>query len=453
MNKSSLLIFYQVEELQRQYSELFPFLELSSTFNFREFGRSKNLFKDTELLNLSYITQKVHALLHLCELKRRRFTSVSYLDRALGYYPDKFDTNRINLLQFKSKSWTERIFILLFSNTFLVSVIQKILNILFNFEHFFKPVPAKEFDLIVLPYTGGISAEWDFLVWAGKKNKVTTIGIQENWDNLSSKQFLKYFPNVFLVWGDQSGSHLRTYQQYCGTIFEIGCLRLQELFELKKISHQSNYQNKVSKNKSGRKILYVDSGNARNDLRILEEISNYLANPNTIAEKLEIIYRTHPKFNNTKFQKIFIGKIKLLPHITVYEREDNESNFDRIQQIFNSDIIISTFSTYILEAAIVDKLCVIPTYNSNFKNHSPRKVLDDVPHFQGMSMLKKVKIAESFGELINTIETYSDNNSIILNDSNILNWFCKDADTKLQITEIINNYSLSNWKSRRLENE
>jgi hypothetical protein len=68
-------------------------------------------------------------------------------------------------------------------------------------------------------------------------------------------------------------------------------------------------------------------------------------------------------------------------------------------------------------------------------------------------MLKKVKIAESFGELINTIETYSDNNSIILNDSNILNWFCKDADTKLQITEIINNYSLSNWKSRRLENE
>ena len=444
MNKSSLLIFYQVEDLQRQYSELFPFSELSNTFNFREFGRSKNLLKDTELLNLSFITQKVHALLHLCELKKRRFTSVSYLDRALGFFPDKFDSNRINLLQFKRKSLTERIFIRLFSNSFLISVIQNILNILFSLEHFFKPVPVKQFDLIVLPYTGGISAEWDFLVWAGKKNKVDTIGIQENWDNLSSKQFLKYFPSVFLVWGDQSGSHLRTHQQYHGTIFEIGCLRLQGLFEIKKLNHQSDYRKKASKNKSGIKILYVDSGNGENDLRILEELSKYQANFDTTTDKLEIIYRTHPKFNNTKFQKIFIGKIKLLPFIRVYEREDTESNFDRIQQIFNSDIIISTFSTYILEAAIVDKLCVIPTYSSNFKNHSPRKVLDDVPHFHGMSMLKTVKIADSFGELINIIETYGGNGSIKLNDSNILNWFCKDVDTKLQIAEILKNHSLSN---------
>jgi hypothetical protein len=444
MNKSNLLIFYQVEDLQRQYSELFPFPELSNTFNFREFGRSKNLFKGTELLNLSFITKKVHALLHLCELKRKKFTSVSYLDRALGYFPDKFDSNRINLLQFKRKSWAERIFIPLFSNSFFVSLIQNILNMLFNLEHFFKPVPVKEFDLIVLPYTGGISAEWDFLVWAGKKNKVNTIGIQENWDNLSSKQFLKYFPTVFLVWGDQSGSHLRTHQQYHGNIFEIGCLRLQGLFELKKLSHRSDYQKKAGEDKSGKKILYVDSGNGENDLRILEELSNYQANFNTTTEKLEIIYRTHPKFNNTKSQKIFIGKIKLLPYIRVYEREDNESNFDRIQQIFNSDIIISTFSTYILEASIVDKLCVIPTYKSNFKNHSPRKVLDDVPHFHGMSMLKKVKIADSFGELINIIETYGGNSSIKLNDSNILNWFCKDADTKLQIAEILNNYSSGN---------
>ena len=92
----------------------------------------------------------------------------------------------------------------------------------------------------------------------------------------------------------------------------------------------------------------------------------------------------------------------------------------------------------------MDKLCVIPTYNSNFKNHNPRKVLDDVPHFHGMSMLKKVKIADSFGELINIIETYGGNSSIKLNDSNILNWFCKDADTKLQIAEILNNYSSGN---------
>jgi hypothetical protein len=136
----------------------------------------------------------------------------------------------------------------------------------------------------------------------------------------------------------------------------------------------------------------------------------------------------------------------------VFEREDSESNFDRIQQILSSDIIISTFSTYILEGAIVDKLCVIPTYMSNFKNHNPRKVLDDVPHFHGMSMLGRVKVAASFGELIDIIGTCS-SSSIKLNDSNILNWFCKDVDTKLQITETINKYSSADSKPRKIDND
>ena len=441
MSKANLLIFFQVEDLQRQYSELFPFHELSNHFNIREFGRSKNLFANTEILNLSSITQKVHAVLHLCELKRRRFTSVSYLDRALSYFPDKFDSNWINLLQFKKKSLPERFLISLLSNSFSVFFIQKFLNFLFYLEYFIKGVPIKIFDLIVLPYTGGISAEWDFLVWAGKKNKINTIGIQENWDNLSSKQFLKYFPSIFLVWGDQSSSHLRTHQQYQGTVFEIGCLRLQGLYESKKLSHKAINQNREIKHKPGKKILYVDSGNGKNDLRILEELSSYLAIPSNTREKIEIVYRTHPKFNSSIFQKKYIGQIKSLPHIEVYEREDSESNFDRIQQVINSDIIISTFSTYILEGAIVDKLCVIPTYKSNFKNHSPRKVIDDVTHFHGISMLSRVKVAESFGELIDIVSTYTDSNSIKLNESNILNWFCKDIDTKLQITEIIRKYS------------
>jgi hypothetical protein len=314
-------------------------------------------------------------------------------------------------------------------------------------------VQVKQFDIIILPYTGGISAEWDFLVWVGKKNNISTIGIQENWDNLSSKQFLKYFPSIFLVWGDQSSSHLRTHQQYQGTVFEVGSLRLQGLFERKKLSHQNNYQNKLTKNESEKKILYVDSGNGENDLRILKELSNYVTNLSNTGEKLEIIYRTHPKFSNTKFQKKYTSKIKLLPHIKVFELEDNESNFDRIQQILNSDIIISTFSTYILEGAIADKLCVIPTYSSNFKNHSPRKVLDDVPHFHGMSMLGRVKVADSFGKLTDIISTYDSSSSIKLNDSNILNWFCKDVDTKLQVTEIIKKYSSVDSKPRKIDND
>jgi hypothetical protein len=441
MNKPNLLIFFQVEDLQRQYKELFPYYELSKDFNFKEFGRGKNLFKNTELLNLGFITRKVHALLHLCELERRKFTSISYLDRALSYVPDKFDSNRLSLMQFKKKNLLEQFIIFIFSNSFSILGIQKILNLLFKFEYLIKTVPVKQFDLIILPYTGGISAEWDFLVWAGKKNKVGTIGIQENWDNLSSKSFLKYFPSIFLVWGDQSGSHLRTYQQYQGTIVEVGAMRLQELFEQKKLSNQDNYQNKLNKCKSEVKILYIDSASGESDVRILEELSNYLANNSNTREKLEIIYRTHPKFNNSKLQKKVISKIKLLPHIKLYEREDNESNFDRIEQIMNSDIIISKFSTYILEGAIVDKLCIIPTFVDSFDKHSIRKVIDDVPHFQGMSMLSRVKTAGSFGELIDVIETYDRGSTAKLNDLNILNWFCKDTATKSQVAEVIKNYS------------
>jgi hypothetical protein len=435
VSNRSILIFFQVASLQRQYKELFPYKELSNKFIFQEFGPSGNFLQNTHNLKLNPITRRVHAFLQNSELRRRKYATIFYLDRVNGYYPNKSSLQHIRIRYFEKKNFLEQVFTLVFSNYYGSLFLKKLLNLLFRFESFFKDDLLNHFDVYILPYTGGISVESDFLLWLAKRVKIKSIAIQENWDNLSSKQFLLNFPSVFLVWGSQSGSHLRTYHHYNGDIKEIGCLRLQGLYK-QRIAPKVR-ENRTTFVHEKFRILVIDSGVTNGDLEILRKLSSWFLDSDTLNKKFEVVYRTHPRFNDTDLRKKFIAEVKKLPHIRLFIPDDFESNGSRIQQISESEIIISIFSTYVLEGSILDKICIVPTFAMDYDSFSPKKLIDDITHFHGMSMLNRVKTVTNFDEIITIVENFEDINAKEPNNLVLLDWFCRNVNTKQEIIDSI----------------
>jgi hypothetical protein len=188
------------------------------------------------------------------------------------------------------------------------------------------------------------------------------------------------------------------------------------------------------------KILFVDSGMSEGDLKILNKLSDFLTGKNSSkGHKFKVIYRTHPKIQISADRQFFLDSIADLPNIEVFQPNVNESNFDRISQLSDAKIVISIFSTYILEGSILNKTCIIPTFWVGFQNHSPTKLIDDISHFHGMSLLDGINIASSFSELINLIEGYTKEIKCS-NELRLLKWFCEDLNTRNEITNLVNKY-------------
>lgn len=309
---------------------------------------------------------------------------------------------------------------------------------LFSLESVTKTNHLQNFSFFILPYTGGFSAEWDFLIWFAEKNEIPSVGIQENWDNLSSKAFLMMHPEFFLVWGPQSGSHLRVFHNFKGMVIEAGCMRLQGLYEIRRRIMPPKNSIKYDQVSSEIKILYVDSGFWENDEKILLKLSDNLKLSHNLSRNIKIIYRLNPQSRNSPNCPKFLKVIQKIPGVELYVPH-GESNQKRHEQILESDLIISIFSTYVLEASILNKKCLVPTFDSGFENHNPLKLIDDVAHFQGISLLGGVHVATCIEDLMHFIDNFQ-SVDITANDSKLLNWFCRDLNTDLQVEKLISEF-------------
>ena len=446
--KKKLLIFFPNKKVSGEYIEMFPFEILKKEFDF--FGinnREHNLFLKKIPLKLSILTKKTHALLHQAEMLRKRNASVYYTARIRGEYPSRFDSQHIKIPfhDFKKATFFKRVQVKFFSTIFGVLILKKIVIILFKLENFFSIKLLKEVNCIVLPYTGGISVEWDFLVWLAEKYKITTIGIQENWDNLSSKQFLFMKPKIFATWGQQSSSHLRSIQNFRGAVFEVGCLRIQGFYSSRELLCSESPKPESHLAPIEKFILVIGLGDELEDLKLLRMMSDFMSHPQNLNHtNLQAVYRVHPHIVETPSRINNLKIIESLPKIKIYNPGLYETNLQRIEQVNSAEIVVSIFSTMVLESAIINKTCVIPVFNFVTADYNSSHLIDDLNHFSGMSMLTKVKIASTSKEFIETLFGVEQDLSDKINDPIILNWFCKNTNTQLEIASLIRQYATNN---------
>ncbi len=421
---------------RKEYLELFPFENLRANFYLIEINKILHTKFDENLrLEIGSITKKVHALMHKSEMLRRRYSSSTYWARARGYFPNRFDICLVDMGNFPKSKFKDRFFVSMFSNIIGIIILKKLLDFLFFYEYSKNNKLPKDIISLLVPYTGGISCEWDFLVWFGNRINCRTIAVQENWDNLSSKQFLFQHPKFFATWSKQSSSHLRTIHSYKGFTCEIGNVRVQDF-----------YNNRVAVNPAGmasnnvelffkKKILIIGVGDEQSDLRLLTTLSeSFKKLEKTCKIDLSIIYRKHPyHFMSEKTWEC----IKTLPFINANSPSNEESNSERVNQVQNSDIIVSLFSTVILEASILNKTCIIPSFVLPSKNYNPRNLIDDFHHYSGMSLLHKLHVAETLDDFLHLVFSKHETTKYLENDTQMLEWFCKDSNPQAEILKLL----------------
>lgn len=437
-SKNKLAIYIPNRKVNKEYNELFPLKELSKEFDlvfiYGEvvFDCSVN-YKQARFPNL---LRTFHALLHYNLMWYRKFTTLSYSHRAYQYFGLKAQvesTSNWLIYSGRRHNILFRLLVYCFGNYLGVKTLHFMLKIFFKLlikklDNLF----PQDIYALILPYGGGISLEFDFFAYACRMRGIKTLAIQENWDNLSSKSFLLEHPSHFLTWSAQSTSHLRSFQRFTGYTKEIGSLRLNCFYEHrnKHIDRKKNYTFTTS-DKKNVKILIIGTGPANHDLKTIEVILESLK---SLDLNFEIVYRPHPF---SQIEKSDLDTILRIENISVDNPMDNEKNEYRMNLILDSTIVISLFSTVLLEASILDKPSLIPSFIVTDVGYKTHFFLDDFTHYSGMSILKNIHNARSKEEFLKILIDVFNLEKQLPSSQEILGWFCKNTNTKDAILEEI----------------
>lgn len=440
--KPKIFLFLSNSIVNKEYREFFPFDELSKTHEIIVIF-SKTIFNHDQKfveIKLHNLTRKLHAILHFCILWYRRYSSLALKLRAYQYFgtqKEVSETSTFWLYDGRKHKTATRLFVLFFGNRFGISFIKNLLFLSFKIERGRKQNRISfEKALLLLPYHGGISLEYDYLTWLGNKHGAQTIGIQQNWDNLSSKSFLFQHPTYFLTWGKQSSSHLRTIQSYKGKTIEIGSFRFNEIYK-EKFNIESNAdKNSATRNlRSKFKILVIGTGPGTHDYKIIESILKIFTENS--VDDFEVTFRLHP-------YQVASGKVQALkkhPGVSYDIPSITEKNNHRLKLIIDTDVIVSLYSTVLLEATILNKPCIIPAFVPGPKGYDTGYMLDDVSHYSGLSSIGTLNVANTSGEFLDFLNKLKYEKNKVYNPERFLNWFCKNTDTVKDVTKIIRKIS------------
>jgi len=284
---------------------------------------------------------------------------------------------------------------------------------------------------------GRISFEQDYVIWLARSYPVKTISIQENWDNLSSKTMLYQHPDFFATWGKQSTEHLERIHNFQGTAYEIGSRRLNTFFHHRKTLLEQNKNSDASVNKSDfvKKILLVGSGDGLHDFLIAQECIHLI---NLYAKKFRsefsIIYRPHPYSSNLEEN---IQRLKTLSGVSIDKPSMHERDDYRLNLILDSSIVISLYSTMLIESCILNKPCMIPSFIENNWTFKTSNFLDKAEHYLGASALDSLFNPESYEDFIEILIKIDKNEFFPINDTSLIEWFCADVNSIKSLHNLI----------------
>jgi hypothetical protein len=437
--KKTIYIFLSNSIINKEYSEFFPFKELAKNYEIISiFG--KTIFKEDERfvqVKLHRLTRKIHAIIHYCIMWHRRYSSLAFKLRAYQYFGTPNEillSSNFGLYNGRKHKSATTFFVRVFGNRFGILLLTKLLEFCFKIENKSKKNRINfEQSILLLPYHGGISLEFDFLVWLSKKFGAQSIAIQQNWDNVSSKSFLFQHPTSFLTWGKQSSSHLRTIQGYRGELREIGCFRLNEFYSEKSKFEVRSDKSDIPKDVHDKfKILVIGTGPGTFDNEIIDMLMK-VTHDNSVKD-FEITYRPHPYL---VAKSGITESLKKLQGLKLDIPSKDEKNSHRIKLIKDSNVIVSLYSTVILEATILNRQCIIPAFIPGPKGYNTGHFLDDFSHYSGLSSLETINIANSTKEFFDLLNKFNLVESQVQTSEKYLNWFCKNTDTVKSMTEVV----------------
>ena len=251
------------------------------------------------------------------------------------------------------------------NNLFLFTIQHKILKIYFKFNklvlekiinyYFWKIVKRNNIKVvkndlfIFIPF-----------IFPGSLQQILSTKFAKNlsmigsWDNLTTKGFLYTNPKKMIIWSEFQKDELNNIHSINPYSYICGSLSLQDSFNKYK-----GYIKDLNKPINKKPLIYYLGSTlsaSPTDLKALENIYNLYKN------SCQILFRPHPTL-----KKEFIDKIKSQCKNLEIDTSYNGGETDKYSQntffsnIFKSDIIFGTNTTSLLQAALFNKIVVVPS--------------------------------------------------------------------------------------------
>ncbi len=307
-----------------------------------------------------------------------------YDERTLVLGVKRFVLWIINLLKILSfKLMNFKIFDSILENLILTN------SNLTNFLKKHKP------DLVIIPFNGSHISIFDVISHYKSLKEKKVFLITENWDNLYSRYMVNH-PDYIGIWGEKMKDQLSK-QNFKGKSLILGASRLEKYFK---------YRNQNLKRKFNfRYIVYFDNTvpKKKDNEVFLNTFENFIEKNKKKLGNYKLVFRPHPF---TYIKNLELINFKNYRHIILdpqmksrytFNLQDskifsNDFNYS-INLIKNSEFIITSTSSVILEASILYKKILIysPKKNSHLKNG---KLIDFREHVKSILNFPNISISD-----------------------------------------------------------
>ena len=253
-----------------------------------------------------------------------------------------------------------------------------------------------EFDLVVY-WTQCMEPPSVFAVELAKRLKVKSIGIFDNWDNLSSKGKLLVKPDYVVCFGPQSRTFAKEIQEISpSNIFPIGSARFETHLNKSKVRDESRENS----------ILVVGSSIALEDSEVLENLVQYISQRAKATERdiVQLSYRPHPR---PQGPSVNLGD-SILSGIDISINQNNPSDWESQSSIsnmlFSHKIVVAAPTTLVLEAMLCGCKIIIPAFTDSKVRSSIWKLLNELEHLKILFRIPQIEIVENFEQLANALD-------------------------------------------------
>jgi len=261
------------------------------------------------------------------------------------------------------------------------------------------------------------------LLKAAKKRKIKTLTQILSWDNLTFKLFICLKTDKFVVPTNLVKEELIKYGSYkAENIFVAGIPQYDWYFKKELIVPRERFLTKIGADPNKKLVLYACVGKmvAPKYSEIFEQLNEVIVNKR-IKHPVQVMIRLYPQYDLGKEEKEKIRKdYKFLldepaVHIKGVKGDSLEVGKDSIVHLANllyhSDLVITSYSTIVIEAGIFDK----PVININYDGHQNRSYwcsnqrVRECEFYQGIVKTKGERGVNNQEELVQAINEYLKN--------------------------------------------
>ena len=254
----------------------------------------------------------------------------------------------------------------------------------------------EEIELALIPSAAIEDLIYEFIEFL-KTTSVTSAICIENWDNLTSKSILISIPDYVFVMGAYCKEHgVRIQEIEDSQIIVAGLPRFNPYRKIALEEH------KLQRSHGAKfRILYLGFSVPHNERNLIGELITLL-DSSEMKDQYHFNYKPHPAR-----QMRFHESRTVPPNVRIIENTSGASGFsalpaigpEHIQNILDSDIVISTPTSMAIESLLLDIPTIIDATDDGVHRTTASSSLKEYVHLRDLHKLEGILIGSSTSEL------------------------------------------------------